>query len=221
MLIAVCGTGTAVGKTHVSAAIAYAVRSKGRRCASLKPVESGGGADSLVLSQASEFHVKPPPPYQFADPVSPHRAARMSGVEISVARIVAWVAAASAGADVTCVETAGGLFTPLAPATANADLIRALAPDAIVVVALDRLGVLHDVRALLLAAEAVGLCDLRFALSAPEEPDASTGTNATELARLGICEISAEFPRAPAEAQQSILAAHRLLDAVPRPRPRG
>jgi dethiobiotin synthetase len=58
-----------------------------------------------------------------------------------------------------------------------------------VLVASDALGVLHSVDATLTVLRVFApetMARLRVVLSAPAEPDASTGTNAAELERLGI-----------------------------------
>src|SRR5205085_10256818 len=105
-LVIVTGTGTEIGKTHVSVALvrawAEALRSQGSpsRVAGLKPVESGGTADIAGLEQASTFHVKRDRvPYMLARPVSPHLAAREAGVVIDPARIAAFVTAVRDEAD--------------------------------------------------------------------------------------------------------------------------
>jgi hypothetical protein len=84
------------------------------------------------------------------------------------------------------VETAGGVFSPLNPTATNLSLAVALEPAIWIVVAPDALGVLHDLTATLTAMRANARMPEFVVLSAAREPDASTGTNADELARLGI-----------------------------------
>jgi dethiobiotin synthetase len=85
------------------------------------------------------------------------------------------------------IETAGGLFSPLSRGTTNLDLALALEPALWILVAHDGLGVLHDVRTTLLALRAMtNRTPDYLVLSASRAPDASTGTNARELARLGL-----------------------------------
>lgn len=214
MKVVVCGTGTEVGKTHVGTAVAAALRARGVRCAALKPIESGGSADARALEAASAFHVKLPPPYQFGEPLSPHLAARREGRAIRLDAVIAWIEASSRGAETIWIETAGGLFSPVSDQATNADLVKAIAPNQIVLVAMDRLGVLHDLRAVLLAARPLGLPAIRTVLSTPSVPDGSTGTNAGELSRLGICQVEAVFPPAPHDAPESAEAATKLLRAL-------
>ena len=82
------------------------------------------------------------------------------------------------------VELPGGLFTPLSDTEVNADLARALSPDATFLVAPNRLGVLHEVLATHRAASTAAVDLDGLVLVVPERPDSSTGLNAAELGRL-------------------------------------
>ncbi len=204
----VLGTGTGVGKTFAAAGFVNSLASAGLAVAGLKPVETGLGdlapeaGDAARLAGVS-FHVKqvsPHPLYGYSAPVAPSRAARVAGDTIDLARIVHWVRAATAYPDPSAplarvVETAGGVFSPLGPTDTNFELARALDPATWILVAPDRLGVLHDVTSCLCAMSALGRLPDWLILSAPSEPDASTGTNAQELARLRACPPIIELPR--------------------------
>lgn len=212
--IVVIGTGTGIGKTHLSVALVHALARAGAEVAGLKPVESGVGAgetDAASLARVGTFHVKHPPPYALAAPVSPHRAAAMVGVAISLSPIVQWVDHVSAAWLV--VETAGALLSPLSPVLTNLDLTFAVDPSAIILVAPNRLGVLHDVTAALFALRILTpqLPEPAVALQAPDEPDASTETNLEDLLSLGIASTVASFPRATPEAEQTQIVARDLL----------
>jgi dethiobiotin synthetase len=132
-----------------------------------------------------------------------------------VGLIVRRVEELEAGAEVIVVETAGGLFTPLDDARTNVDLVRALMPASVLLVAPDRLGVLHDVGACVAAASARGIAIDAIALSAAATSDASAGTNAAELARIGYPGASA-FPRAAWAGAESQRAAARVWEALER-----
>ena len=79
--VVVSGTGTEIGKTHVTAALTRALATLAPVVA-LKPVESGGDADARALSLACG--VANAPCVALADPVSPHLAARREGRTIDV-----------------------------------------------------------------------------------------------------------------------------------------
>jgi dethiobiotin synthetase len=192
----VVGTGTGVGKTWVTAALAAALVTRTRGVVALKPVETGVAADTSDsdfrrLADASSFPVEPQP-FRFDAPLSPHLAAHRVGRGIEVRQLLTYVQShesSSAGPpDWALVETAGGLFSPLALGVTNFDLARALDPATWLLVAPDGLGVLHDVTATLGLARALGRAPDHVLLSAARTPDESTGTNAAELATLGIAD---------------------------------
>lgn len=216
--VVVVGTGTDVGKTFVTAALAACARADGRRVVAWKPIASGVegdfGEDALALADAAG-HAPIRPAYVFAPPVSPHLAAREAGVTIDLARLRAG-ADALPDADLALVETAGGLFSPVAPGLANADLVRALAPSRVLLVAPDRIGVLHDLTATWLAARAAGVAIDAVVLSAPAAPDASTGTNAAEAGVACGIDVVATVPRGArddAAVQSAARCALALLTA--------
>ncbi|MGK3998951.1 ATP-dependent dethiobiotin synthetase BioD [Sorangium sp. So ce1024] len=215
--VAVIGTGTGVGKTHASVAMVAALAARGTQVSGLKPIESGvDGAsmtDAALLASASSVHPEPAP-YRFAEPVSPHLAARRCGLAISLDVAAAWVARQPA--PVVVVESAGALLSPLGPGLTNADLVRALAPDALVLVGLDRLGILHEVACCTLALRAVapGLPPALVVLNPPAAPDASTGTNAAELESLGITLGAVAMPRAASTSPASLAAAQLVWERL-------
>ena len=84
------------------------------------------------------------------------------------------------------IETAGGVFSPLTETLTNFDLAHCVGKAQWILVAPDRLGVLHDVCSTLHAMRTLGRLPDWLILNAPPIPDASTGTNAAELRRLGV-----------------------------------
>jgi len=222
MRIVILGCGTGVGKTRLSVALLRALAARGLPALGLKPIESGiqlgvdfhgesgappVGSDAAALAEASSVQSQLPlahPLYALRAPVSPHLAARAAGTQIDVKRVVEWVAhaensvtplVASPSVFCTVVETAGGVFSPLAPGVANFELARALEPAVWVLVAADALGVLHEVSATLKAMRACGREPEHLVLSGAREPDASTGSNASELRTLDIAMVSAVLAR--------------------------
>jgi len=84
------------------------------------------------------------------------------------------------------IETAGGVFSPLTEHLTNFDLAHCVGDARWILVAPDRLGVLHEVVSTLHAMRSLGRAPDWLVLNAPPTPDASTGTNAAELRRLGV-----------------------------------
>lgn len=213
--VVVVGVGTEIGKTHVAVALVEAAARRGVPVAGLKPVESGVGAgptDAKRLAAASLFHVKQPP-YAFPEPVSPHLAAERAGQRIALPRIRRWVDAHPA--ELVVVETAGALLSPLGRRLTNLDLAVSLQPDRVILIASDRLGVLHDVRATLAPLRAaLPETPVHLVLSAPRRADASTGTNAGELRRLQIAPAEHVFPRASLVSRETREVADALLTGI-------
>jgi dethiobiotin synthetase len=190
--------------------------------AGLKPVETGIAPGQASASDAGQleavsFHVKHPQPhplYAFAAPIAPARAARATGVRIQCHPILQWVES-TRGLDGTLphlvVETAGGAFSPINDAESNFDLARQLGPAVWVLVAPDRLGVLHDVASSLQAMASMGRTPDCLVLSAPAVADPSTGANSEELQRRhpGLVILEASRDGAPEELAQLLSAAPR------------
>jgi dethiobiotin synthetase len=220
--VLVTGTGTGIGKTHVAEAILLAFP-RDAKVIGLKPVESGVEegvvSDADRLERASTFHVQH---YRIAlrTPVAPSVAARREGVVLDVPRLQAEIARVRALAEVTLVELPGGLFSPFVDRTLNIDFGAGLQPDATLLIAPDRLGVIHDVLATESAARARSFPLHTLALVAPESADASTGTNAEEIASLlpdlPVVPVARAAPEALARGAELQRLATELLRLPPR-----
>jgi dethiobiotin synthetase len=202
--VVVLGTGTNVGKTHVTCALARSLHKAAPNLpvACLKPVESGfhlSSSDARRLAEVSngvELPL-PLPRYALEAALSPHLASRLAGLgSISLDAIGDWLAAWRTALPPPVreqgwclIESAGGVFSPLAPGVTNFDLAQALEPSLWVLVAPDSLGVLHDVTTTLATCRLRGREPDLLVLSAARTPDASTGTNRAELATLGIAAV--------------------------------
>ena len=169
-ILIITGTGTGVGKTIVTAAIAGLASAAGRSVAVVKPAQTGvreGGpagetpgaraglpdADSdlpdvdtvTALSGVTDTHELA----RFPDPLSPEAAARTSGLPPLDLRAAAdYIDKLSRERDLVLVEGAGGLLVRYDPAGSTlADLATALAgrglPAPVVVVAAAGLGTLN------------------------------------------------------------------------------
>ncbi len=195
------GTGTEIGKTHVGAALLGALAVRGVRALGYKPIESGvtndATSDAARLRAASTLQVQLPY-YGLRTPLGPHEAARREGVRLDLAALVTACGVARRAADVTIVELPGGLFSPLVAGTSNAAFAAQIGHDALVLVAPDRLGVLHDVFACDAAARANGLTPSALILSEPATPDAATGTHADYLRQHTALRVAA-VGRAPSD----------------------
>ncbi len=208
----VVGTDTAVGKTHIAAAIAHAMTTAGRVVGVLKPVATGArrvedgwqvdDADRLIDAIGGGVPTSDVCPIAFAEPLAPPVAARRAGGLLTMAEVERATFAAiemwqvKRGAEVMVVEGVGGLLCPLAEGTTIADLaIRLDYP--LVIVARRGLGTLNHT---LLTVEAALARSLRVAGvilngSGPTTDPVAEATNPDELARrLGSIPLLADLP---------------------------
>ncbi len=190
LVVAIGGTGTDVGKTFVACALVRALARVGLACG-VKPFESGHeeslGADQLALAtvssvSASDLGLRL---RTFPSPVAPPEAARRAGESLSGDAFLHAFQDVRARFDgVLVLELAGGLFSPFDERRTNADVVRCLGPEAHVLVAPNRLGVLHDVRATVIACQSQGVAIDALVLTHPKPPaaDASCQSNPAALA---------------------------------------
>ncbi|MGQ0803187.1 MAG: ATP-dependent dethiobiotin synthetase BioD [Actinomycetota bacterium] len=151
-LVVVTGTGTEVGKTWFAAATLRALRETGVRVAARKPVQSfepGAGptdADVLATATGERPDVVCPPSRSLGAAMAPPMAADALGLPpFTVAELAADIGW-SAGIEVGVVEGVGGPRSPLAADGDTVDLVAALRPDALVLVADAGLGAINAVR---------------------------------------------------------------------------
>ncbi|GAB3952992.1 dethiobiotin synthase [Spirosoma harenae] len=116
----VAGIGTEIGKTVASAALVEALQAD-----YWKPIQSGALEDSdtntvrqLIRNSKSQFHSEA---YRLTQPLSPHAAAELDGVEIELDTINL-----PQTTNALVVELAGGLMVPLNNQDLNVDLIERL-----------------------------------------------------------------------------------------------
>jgi dethiobiotin synthetase len=113
-VLVITGTGTEVGKTVTTAAVATAARAAGRSVAVLKPAQTGVGPAELgdvgeVARLAGE--VTPVELARYPDPLAPATAARRAGLPpVRPERIAEAARDLAAGHDLVLVEGAGGLL---------------------------------------------------------------------------------------------------------------
>ena len=132
--------------------------------------------------------------YRFAAPLAPALAADAEGETIDLDALVLRIEALGEGADLVLIEGAGGLMTPITWEWNVVDLARTLGATALVV-GVDRLSAINHALLALGALELAGLEVTGLVLTAPEQPDASTGTNAGAIARISGIDRVVELPR--------------------------
>jgi dethiobiotin synthetase len=141
----VTATGTGIGKTYVTAALARHYKAEGERVAVLKPVLSGfDPADfaesdpALLLAALDETPtlkaVERVSPFRYRAPLAPNQAAAKEGRAVDFDAIVQCCEdAASADGDLLLIEGIGGLMVPLDERRTVLDLIAALGAPVLLV----------------------------------------------------------------------------------------
>lgn len=164
----VTGTGTGIGKTLVTCALAWQLRGRGERVKVLKPIVSGYDPDHpedsdphLILralgEPPSEAALDAISPWRYAAPVAPDQAAALEGREIDFDALVGFCQnAMHSHPDYLLIEGVGGAFVPLAGDRTVADWIAALGIPTIVVTG-NYLGTLNHTLSLIEAMRARGL----------------------------------------------------------------
>lgn len=137
--IFITGTDTAVGKTLVTAALAWNLKGLGLDVGVMKPVETGVVkgqlSDAGRLTRAAQVSDLPDLvcPYVFRFPVAPLDAARAERRTIEIATVMKAYRALQVQHDLLLVEGAGGVHVPLTSKMDVLDLIEQLKAPVLVV----------------------------------------------------------------------------------------
>jgi len=196
----VTGTGTGVGKTVVTAALASLSVSRGQRCTIVKPAQTGVPddapgdlADVVRLAGDDLGQVEL---VRYPDPLSPAAAARRSGrPPLDPARAAHAVLTAQEEADLVLVEGAGGLLVRYdEDGFTMADLARTLRLPVLVVVEAG-LGTLNATALTLEAMAHRGLDLLGLVVGAwPDEPGVAERSNVADLEMLAARPLLGVLP---------------------------
>ncbi len=215
--IFITGTDTGVGKTLVACGLASLLRESGYKVGVMKPAETGCEEkdrklfpqDAYLLKEASGCNVALETicPYRLRDPLTPSIAAEREGVKIDISLLEKTYGEISSAHDVTLVEGAGGLLSPILPSFTYADLARVLKLP-LLVVAPNRLGVINHLLLTLEHASSRGLRVLGYVFSRlTNEPSLAADTNREALLSLTAVPFLGEIPYIEDfEAKRSSLA---------------
>ena len=203
----ITGTGTGVGKTIVTAAIAALARAAGQRVAVVKlaqtGVHDGPGSDVPDLETVSRLAgvTDTHELARFPDPLSPEAAARVSGLPpVDLGAAAARIARLAAARDLVLVEGAGGRLVRYDHAGATiADLATALSArglDApVVIVTAAGLGTLNHTALTLEAAAARKLVVAGVVVGSwPARPGLAERENLTDLEAVAGAPLAGALP---------------------------
>ncbi|OQO89737.1 dethiobiotin synthase [Saccharomonospora piscinae] len=185
-MLVMSGTGTGVGKTVVTAAVASLAVDRGQRVAVLKPAQTGvapGEPGDLADVRRLAGEVTTCELRRYPDPLSPEAAARRSGLaELTPAQAATAASRLLSDHDLVLVEGAGGLLVRFDSGGGTlADVAWALGAP-VVVVAEAGLGTLNATALTAEVATRRGLDVLGVVIGAwPDKPDLAARSNVTDL----------------------------------------
>ncbi|WP_411070490.1 dethiobiotin synthase [Streptomyces sp. cmx-4-25] len=185
-IVVVSGTGTEIGKTVVTAAVAAAATAAGRSVAVLKPAQTGvgpderGDADEVVRLSGAVASAELG---RFPEPLAPGTAARRAGLAPVGPREVAEAARKlAAGHDLVLVEGAGGLLVRFDEEGGTLADAAALLGAPVLVVAPAGLGTLNSATLTGEALRARGIEQLGVVVGSwPAAPDLAARCNLADL----------------------------------------
>ena len=196
----VSGTGTEVGKTVVTAAVASLAVGRSRSCTVIKPGQTGvpddGSGDLTDVVRLAGEQVRTVELARYPDPLAPAAAARRSGrATVDLAMVASAVLQAQRDSDLVLVEGAGGLLVHYDDdGLTMADLARALRLPVLLVVA-SGLGTLNSTALTLevMAGRGLELAGLVIG-SWPEQPTLADRSNVADLERLAARPLLGAVP---------------------------
>jgi dethiobiotin synthetase len=181
----ITGTDTGVGKTVFTVLLARFLRGQKINVAALKPICSGGRDDAREIFTAlnGALTLDEINPWHFRAAIAPSLAAQLEKKSVKLSQALAHIRATQEKFDVTLVEGAGGLLSPLGENFDSRDLILALRATPIIV-APNKLGVVNHVLLTLEALPKKFRAKTKIILMSPSKPEAAAISNAKLLGQL-------------------------------------
>jgi dethiobiotin synthase len=222
-ILVVSGTGTGVGKTVVTAAVAALALQRGSRVAVVKAAQTGAGPGEpgdlddiarlcgpgreLTLAEGSRF----------PDPLSPAAAARVAGqAPVDLGQLAIQIAALEAEHQLVVVEGAGGLLVRFDEEGATVAGLAAACNAEVLIVTSAGLGALN---ATALTLEALAHRGLRLAGlvigSWPAEPDLASASNVADFEMLAARPLSGALAAGAGQLDCAAFAATSAAGLAP------
>lgn len=197
-IIFITGSDTGAGKTVLAALLTRHLRKQGLRVAGIKPLCSGGRADARALHEAAGkvLSLDEVNPWHFRAALAPLLAARKEKRRVRLREVLAHLRKIAGRFDVTVVEGAGGLLSPLGEDFNSRDLIRAIRARPVVVCP-NRLGAVNQALLVLEALPSAVSARTPVILSAVQA-DASQAANLSLLREILGAKRVFELPPCPA-----------------------
>ncbi|MEI7999307.1 MAG: dethiobiotin synthase [Candidatus Omnitrophota bacterium] len=155
--IFITATDTNVGKTIATCVLGVLLKKQGLSVGVMKPVQcAGDDAEFLKMALELKDDLSIINPIFAPEPLSPHLALRRARIKFDLKKVKESLEELSRRHDVLLIEGAGGLMVPLTEKYYNADLIRDLGAEVIIVARLG-LGTINHTLLTINQARAYGL----------------------------------------------------------------
>ncbi len=212
--IFVTATDTGVGKTLIAAATARILAERGMSVGVMKPFSSGGPSSMdmlhLLAGSGARDERELVCPYHFPAPLCPYAAARETGVEVDMGRVLEAFSELKRRHEVVIVEGVGGLRVPITEELDVLGLIR-LFELPVLLVARSGLGTINHTLLSLDALRASEAEVLGVVLNDVQaEVDPSAESNGEIIERFGRAQVLARVPHV---SEASITRAAEALRA--------
>lgn len=201
--IFVTGTDTGVGKTVVSAALAWTSKQSGKRVVVMKAVQTGTDSAGLMDIEfvqkvmGTNYPIEEVCPYRFSHALSPLVAASLVGEKVDMERIKSAFYKLGSAHDAVIVEGAGGLLVPITDDYLMSDLAFDLKLP-LIIVSRPGLGTLNHTLLTVESARARGLKVLGIVINQfPSNPDVAESTNPELITKMTGELLLGVFPSDP------------------------
>ncbi len=209
----VTATGTGVGKTYLSCALARAITQRGRTVAAIKPIETGVSsepADAIALARACGQ-----PDLAHADglvrarpPLAPYAVEKLGGPSVgSLTQLANRVRELGSASELTLVEGAGGVLVPIDASHTMADFAVELGFPT-VLVSQNSLGVLSYTLTAVEALQSRGIQPKAIVLNGVSETEGDLSSESNQAV------LNDYLPEIPIYALPPGTTAEALLEAV-------
>lgn len=201
--IFITGIDTGVGKTVITAALAWTLKRAGRDVAVIKPVQTGteetGSMDIDFVQKVldTKYEIDDVCPYRFPKPLAPLVASEIAGEKIDTGKIRKAYNKLKSVHDMVLVEGAGGLLVPILEDYLMSDLASDL-DLSVVIVTHPRLGTLNHTLLTVQSARSRGLEVLGVVINNfPPDPGIAERTNPGLITEMSGVPLLGVYPIDP------------------------
>ncbi|PIR31912.1 MAG: dethiobiotin synthase [Alphaproteobacteria bacterium CG11_big_fil_rev_8_21_14_0_20_44_7] len=193
----ITATGTEIGKTLITAALAHQIRERGDEVAAIKPIISGYQVgktnDTEILIKAQGLRVNQKSihncsPWRFIAPISADVAARYQGQQVNFDELAKFCNDTATNSRYLLIEGVGGVMSPLTNSETIIDLIPRVKAG-VLLVAGSYLGSISHTLTAIAVLKAKGISNIKIVISESPENAMPIEETANSIARFCDYEI--------------------------------